>query len=66
MALITVKGIAGVFTPDQKVEFIKRVTDLVVELEGEKIRPVTWVVFEDVREGDWGVGGEPIQVEQLR
>jgi 4-oxalocrotonate tautomerase len=28
-----------------------------VEIEGENLRPVTWVLVEEVRSGDWGIGG---------
>jgi 4-oxalocrotonate tautomerase len=28
-----------------------------VEVEGENLRPVTWVIVEEVRSGDWGIGG---------
>ena len=57
MPLVNVKLIEGVFTPEQKREMIQRVTDAMVEIEGEKLRPVTWVVVEEVKSGDWGIGG---------
>ena len=28
-----------------------------VEIEGEALRPVTWVVVDEVKSGDWGIGG---------
>jgi 4-oxalocrotonate tautomerase len=28
-----------------------------VEIEGENLRPVTWVIVEEVKSGDWGIGG---------
>lgn len=58
MPLITVKLIAGVYSREQKEEMIKRLTDVMVDLEGEHLRPVTWVVIEEVKSGDWGVGGK--------
>ncbi len=30
-----------------------------VEIEGESMRPVTWVTVEEVESGDWGIGGKP-------
>ena len=57
MPLVNVKLIEGVFTPEQKREMIQRVTDAMVEIEGENLRPVTWVVVEEVKSGDWGIGG---------
>ena len=44
MPIITVKLIEDVFTPDQKRDIIERLTDAMVSIEGENMRPVTWVV----------------------
>ena len=57
MPMVTVKVIEGVFTPEQKQEMISKITDTMVEIEGENLRPVTWVLVEEVRSGDWGIGG---------
>jgi 4-oxalocrotonate tautomerase len=46
MPMVTVKLIEGVFTPEQKQEMISKITDTMVEIEGENLRPVTWVVVE--------------------
>ena len=60
MPLINVKIIEGVFTPKQKREMIRKLTDTMVSIEGENMRPVTWVVVEEVKSGDWGVAGNPL------
>lgn len=57
MPLVTVKVIEGVFTDEQKHEMISKITDTMVGIEGENLRPVTWVLVEEVRSGDWGIGG---------
>ncbi|GAA1860946.1 tautomerase family protein [Asanoa iriomotensis] len=57
MPLVNVKLIEGVFTPEQKREMIHRLTEAMVEIEGEALRQVTWVVVDEVKSGDWGVGG---------
>ena len=31
-----------------------------VEIEGENMRPVTWVIVEEVRSGRWGIGGNAL------
>jgi len=51
MPLINVKLIENVFSPDQKREIIQRLTDAMVTIEGENMRPVTWVVVEEVASG---------------
>jgi 4-oxalocrotonate tautomerase len=57
MPLVTVKLIEGVFTPEQKQAMIGKITETMVEIEGENLRPVTWVLVEEVGSGDWGIGG---------
>lgn len=60
MPLVQIKGISGYLTVEQKQEIIRKVTEAVVSVEGEGLRPVTWVIIEDVNSGEWGVGGEPV------
>lgn len=66
MPLIQIKGLAGYLSVDQKQELIRKVTDAVVSVEGEGLRPVTWVLFEDVASGEWGVGGQAVTTEALQ
>jgi 4-oxalocrotonate tautomerase len=65
MPLINVKLIEDVFTAEQKGQIIERLTDAMVSIEGENIRGVTWVVVEEVRSGDWGIGGTPLSAEDI-
>lgn len=55
-----------VFTPAQRKEIIASLTDAIVKIEGEKIRPVTWVIIEDVRSGAWGIGGEVMTTDAVQ
>ena len=57
MPLLNVKMIEGVFTPKQKQEMIQKLTDTMVSIEGEALRPYTVVILEEVKSADWGVGG---------
>jgi 4-oxalocrotonate tautomerase len=66
MPLITVKLVEGVFSDAQKQELIKRVTDAVVTVEGERMRPLTWVVIEEVKSGDLGIGGKPMTTDEIK
>lgn len=58
MPLINVKVIENVFTAEQKHDIVERLTDAMVTVEGDNMRPVTWVVIEEVKSGDWGIGGK--------
>jgi 4-oxalocrotonate tautomerase len=66
MPLIQVKLIEDVFTDSQKREMIEKLTDTMVEIEGENMRPVTWVVVEEVQSGDWGIGGNPLTTADVK
>ena len=66
MPLVTVKLIESVFTPTQKQEMIRQLTDTMVSIEGENLRPVTVVVVEEVKSGDWGVGGKPLTTSDVK
>ena len=66
MPLVNVKVIEGVFTDSQKRDMVKKLTDAMVEIEGENMRKVTWVVVEEVRSGEWGIGGTPITTEDVK
>ena len=65
MPLIQVKLIEEVFTPAQKKEIITKLTDAMVAIEGENLRPFTLVTVEDVRSGDWGVGGKTLTTSDV-
>jgi 4-oxalocrotonate tautomerase len=66
MPLIQVKLIEKVFTHEQKQEMIEKLTDAMVSIEGEAMRPVTWVVIEDVASGEWGIAGKSITTEAVK
>ena len=66
MPLIQVKLIEGVFTPAQKSQMIAKLTDAMVSIEGENMRSVTWVVIEEARSGEWGIGGQSLTTEAVR
>lgn len=65
MPLIQVKLIEGVFTEAQKRAMIQKLTDAMVSIEGENMRSVTWVVVEEVKSGDWGVGGKALSTADV-
>jgi len=66
MPLVQVKLIEGVFSPDQKQEMITRLTETMVDIEGEALRPVTWVLVEELNSGDWGVGGKGLTTQDVK
>ncbi|MFI6737473.1 4-oxalocrotonate tautomerase family protein [Nonomuraea sp. NPDC050451] len=66
MPLINVKVIEGVFSDAQKAEMVEKLTDAMVAVEGENMRPLTLVIVEEVKSGDWGVGGKPVTTAEVK
>ena len=65
MPFINIKVIEGVFTPGQKHDIVRKLTDALVGIEGENLRSVIWCVIEEVASGDWGIGGQPLSTQNL-
>jgi 4-oxalocrotonate tautomerase len=65
MPLVTIDVIKDVFTPAQKKDLIAKVTEAMVAVEGEAMRPVTWVRIMEVEQGDWGIGGQLLKAADV-
>ncbi len=66
MPLVTIDVIKNVFTPDQKRDMIEKVTEAMIAVEGENMRPVTWVRIQEVEGGDWAIGGKCLGASDVR
>jgi len=66
MPMINVKLIEGVFDAEQKQEMIEKLTDTMVGIEGENMRSVTWVIIEETKSGDWGIGGQALTTDAVK
>jgi len=66
MPLLNVKVIEGVFSDAQKRQMIEKLTETMVSIEGENMRGVTWCVVEEVKSGDWGIGGNAVTTQDVR
>ena len=66
MPLVTIDVIKDVFTPAQKQQFITKVTEAMIAVEGENMRGVTWVRIQEFESGDWALGGKALQASDVR
>ena len=66
MPYVDIKLIEGVLDSDQKREMIEKVSEAMIEVEGENMRGVTFVVVNEVKSGDWGIGGQAMTTEAVR
>ena len=65
MPLINVKLIEDVFTPQQKRQMVEKLTEAMLEVEGENLRSHTLVIIEDIKQGDWAVGGKTMTAKDV-
>ncbi len=66
MPLVNIEVIEDVFTPAQKKEMIEKVTDAMISIEGEALRPYTLVKIDEVKDGNWSVGGKIVSASDAR
>jgi len=66
MPLVDIQLIEGVFDTNQKQAMIKKITDAMVEIEGEAMRGVTWVRVHEVASGNWGIGGKGLTTADVK
>lgn len=65
MPLVDIQLIEGVFTPEQKRQLIENVTEAMIAVEGEALRPVTWVRILELKQGNWAIGGQPLSAADV-
>jgi 4-oxalocrotonate tautomerase len=66
MPLVDIHLIEGVFDQSQKQAMIGKVTDAMVAIEGEAMRPVTWVRIYEVAGGEWAIGGKSLTAADVK
>ena len=66
MPLVDIQLIEGVFDQNQKQEMIRKVTDVMVAIEGEPMRGVTWVRVLEVPSGQWAIGGRTLTAADVK
>ncbi len=66
MPFINVKVIEGVFDNSQRRQIVEKLTDAMVSIEGENMRGVTWCVVEEIKSGDWGIGGKGLTTADVK
>ncbi len=64
MPIINVKLVENAFTDEQKRELLPRLTDA-VEAVYPGLRDVTFVTVEEVKQGEWGIGGQAITADKV-
>ena len=66
MPVVNVSLVEGVFSSEQKEEMISKITDVMVSLEGEFMRDKTFVLIEEIKSGNWGIGGKAMTTDAIK
>jgi 4-oxalocrotonate tautomerase len=64
MPIINVKLVENAFDSNQKRELVSKITDSVESIY-PGLRDVTFVTIDDIKEGEWGIGGQAITSEKV-
>lgn len=66
MPFVEIKVFEGELSKEQTQEMIQEITEVVVSFASENLRQATWVVVQEVKSGNWGVGGKPLGLDDIR
>ena len=58
--------VEGVFDGATRQRIVRDLTEAMVAIEGENMRPVTWVLVEELKSGDWGIAGNPLTTADVK
>jgi 4-oxalocrotonate tautomerase len=66
--LVNIRVPEGSLSQERKELMIQKVTDAVIEAEGvgEAVRPITWVIIDEVKDGSWGAAGRAVRLDDLK
>ena len=65
MPFIEVKIIKGVLSTEEKSQVIEEVTSVFARMKGDEFAAGTWVVVNELEEGNWGEGGSVLKAEHV-
>lgn len=65
MPFVEVKTIKGVFNSDEKSEMIREITDVFARMKNDEFAVGTWVVVNELDNGNWGEGGSVLYTDKV-
>ena len=66
MPLVTIKVFEEELSESQSQDLIRKVTEAIIPLVGEKLRANTWILIEEIASGSWGIGGQAVSLKDVR
>jgi 4-oxalocrotonate tautomerase len=65
MPFVEVKSIRGVFSSEEKAEVISELTGVFARMKGDDFAAGTWVVINELDDGNWGEGGSVLNADKV-
>lgn len=65
MPFVEVKSIRGVFSNEEKEQIIEETTRVFARMKGDEFAEGTWVVVNELDDGNWGEGGAVLKKENV-
>ena len=65
MPFVEVKSIKGVFNAEEKAEVISHITNVFAHIKNAEFAKGTWVVINELGDGDWGEGGAVLNADKV-
>ena len=65
MPFVEIKSIKGVFSTEEKAQIIEETTGVFARMKGDEFAAGTWVVVNELGNGDWGEGGSVLKAEKV-
>ena len=65
MPFVEVKSIKGVFSAEEKATVIEEVTNVFARMKNAEFAAGTWVVVNELGNGDWGEGGAVLKADEV-
>ena len=65
MPFIEVKIIKDVLSTEEKSQVIEEITSVLARMKGDEFAAGTWVVVNELDDGNWGEGGSVVRAEHV-
>jgi 4-oxalocrotonate tautomerase len=65
MPFIEVKIIKDVLSTEEKSQVIEEITSVFARMKGDEFAAGTWVVVNELDDGNWGEGGSVVRAEHV-
>jgi 4-oxalocrotonate tautomerase len=65
MPFVEVKTIRGVFSAEEKSKIIRDTTAVFARMKGDEFAAGTWVVVNELDDGNWGEGGAVLEADNV-